>query len=325
MRGVCLQKSLFIRGLLLMLLVAGCTPAPVEPIRLGTNVWAGYEPLYLARSLGWLDEPKIKLVEFMSTTPVLRAMRDHTLEAAAMTLDEALILYQDDPDIRIVLVMDESTGADVLLARPGITNLHELKGKRVAAETTALGAYMISRALDRGQLQLSDITLISLPANEHAAAFKHGKVDAVITFEPVKSELLREGAELIFDSSNIPGEIVDVLVVHDDALAKHRERLVQLLGIWFQATRYLVENPDDAAKRIQPRVKLSVSEVLAQYVGLKLPDVDENLTVLGGGEDAKLLGSAHRMADLMMVRQLIRNHPQASLMDASLLRSLEAR
>jgi len=308
-----------------MLLVAGCTPAPVEPIRLGTNVWAGYEPLYLARSLGWLDEPKIKLVEFMSTTPVLRAMRDHTLEAAAMTLDEALILYQDDPDIRIVLVMDESTGADVLLARPGITNLHELKGKRVAAETTALGAYMISRALDRGQLQLSDITLISLPANEHAAAFKHGKVDAVITFEPVKSELLREGAELIFDSSNIPGEIVDVLVVHDDALAKHRERLVQLLGIWFQATRYLVENPDDAAKRIQPRVKLSVSEVLAQYVGLKLPDVDENLTVLGGGEDAKLLGSAHRMADLMMVRQLIRNHPQASLMDASLLRSLEAR
>ena len=304
-------------------LISGCTPAPVDAIRLGTNVWAGYEPLYLARSFGWLDEPKVKLIEFTSTTSVLRAMRDHTLEAAAMTLDEALILYQDDPDIRIVLVMDESTGADALLARPGIANLHASKGKRIAAETTALGAYMISRALDHGQLQLSDITLISLPANEHAAAFRKGRVDAVVTFEPVKSELLHDGAELIFDSSHIAGEIVDVLVVHEEIVDKHRQRLIKLLGIWFQATRYLAEHPDDAATRMQPRVKLPVSEVLAQYEGLKLPAMDENLAILAGGENSKLLKSAHKMADLMIDRKLIRKHPESSIMDASLLRSLE--
>ncbi|GAV20377.1 NitT/TauT family transport system substrate-binding protein [Mariprofundus micogutta] len=307
----------------LLLLIAGCTPAPVEPVRLGTNVWAGYEPLYLARSLGWLDEPNVKLVEFTSTTSVLRAMRDHTLEVAAMTLDEALLLYQDDPNIRIVLVMDESSGADAILARSGIGSLQELKGKRVAAETTALGAYMISRAMDVGQLQPGDLTIISIPANEHTAAYKSGSVDAVVTFEPVKSELKRAGAQVIFDSARIPSEVVDVLVVHDNVLESNRDRLEQLIAAWFRALDYLTEHPNDAAKRMQPRLKLSVKEVLAQYEGLRLPDLNENLAVLSGGNESRLFESSQKMAEMMINKRLIHKFPENDIMDASLLHAME--
>jgi len=308
--------------LLFVLLITGCTPAPVESIRLGTNVWPGYEPLYLARSLGLLDEAHVKLVEFTSATSVLRAMRDHTLEAAALTLDEALLLSQDDPDIRIVLVMDESLGADALVARPEITSVSQLKGKRVAAETTALGAYMISRALEHGGLKFADIKLVSLPVNEHLAAYKRGRADAIVTFDPVRNELLHAGAHPIFDSRQIPGEIVDVLVVHADVLQKSRLRLKRLLEAWFVALQYMDEQPQEAAKRMQPRIKLPIDQLLSQYDSLKLPDLDENVELMVGEASALSIASGN-MAEMMSERNLIRERPAGSLIDASLLQSLK--
>lgn len=307
------------------LLLSGCTPAPVQPLRVGTNVWSGYEPLYLAQSLGWLKKPTVRMVEFTSTSDVLRAMRDHTLELAAITLDEALLLQQDDPDIRIILVMDESHGADALIAKPNIQSLHDLKGKKIGAETTALGAYMLSMILDHASLKRSDITLIPLPANQHALAFNHGRVDAVVTFEPFKSELQNTGASVLFDSRQVPGAIVDVLVVHDDILAKHQTRLTQLVRIWFQSLRYLREKPEDAARRMQPRLKLPIDQVLAQYKGIKLLTLEENMALLQGNSKSILYGNTLKMGDMMIAEKLITKLPLPTLIDGQLVEELKGK
>ena len=55
-----------------------------QPIRIGTNVWPGYEPLYLARSLqDWQQDGDIVLVEYPSSTEVIRAFRNRAIESAA--------------------------------------------------------------------------------------------------------------------------------------------------------------------------------------------------------------------------------------------------
>ena len=103
------------------LFVAACS-APGTPLRVGSNVWPGYEFLYLAREKGLYDE-SIRLVELASASDVMDALRAGDIEAGALTLDETITLASEGVDLVVVLVFDISAGADVLMTKPSITRL----------------------------------------------------------------------------------------------------------------------------------------------------------------------------------------------------------
>jgi len=266
--------SLLSAGLLLML--TACTSAPPPEIRLATNVWPGYEPLYLARSLGLFNKTGIRLIEYPSSTGTMRALKDGSIEAGALTLDEVLTLLEDKVDLSVVLLLDESHGADAVVARPGINGLSDLRGSRIAAESSALGGYMIGRLLDKAGLALHEIQFVPLGLNAMESAFAGGKVDAVVCFEPVKSRLLAMGGKVVFDSSQLPGEIVDVLAVRSEAMRKHPKSFRLLAEKWFLALAYLKANPEDAARRMQPRLRIAQDQVLSQFSELRLGDRQHN-------------------------------------------------
>ncbi len=196
----------------LALSLAGCGVEPA-PLRIGTYVWPGYEPLYLARELGYLDPQSVHLVEYPSASEVIRAFRNHAIEAAALTFDEVLPLAQDGFKPRVVLVMDISHGGDAILGRPELRTVKDLAGRPVAVDTGTVGAYVLTRALMLNGLKQSDVTIVHVEHNGQGAAFKEGRVDAVVNAEPLRSQLLAGGASLLFDRTQIPGEIVDVLTV----------------------------------------------------------------------------------------------------------------
>ncbi len=139
--------AFFILVLLIPSLMQGCERGPAPPLRVGSNVWPGYETLYLARSLGIFASTPIKLVELPSVTEVTHAFRNGGLEVAALTLDEALALLQQDTSLRVILVVDVSNGGDAVLARPEITSLAQLKNRRIGVENSAVGAIMLDGLL----------------------------------------------------------------------------------------------------------------------------------------------------------------------------------
>lgn len=291
--------------LTLALFLSACNPAPGPPLRIGTNVWAGYEPLYLARSLGYYEGSRIKLVELTSASEVIHALRSGSLEGAALTLDEVLNLVDEGLDLKVILVMDFSDGADVLLAKPGIDSLADLRDKRVAVEYAAVGAILLDSALDAAGLTASDIEIVACTVDEHLECFP--SVDAIVTFEPVKTKLLRQGARLLFDSSQIPGRIMDVLVVLAATTKTHSHSLELLLDGYFRARKYLDAHPEDALKRIALRQGLSSATVLSAYDGLTLPGLEENQALLEGNP-APLQRSADKLAGYMLEKKLLR-HP----------------
>ncbi|MDQ6965332.1 MAG: ABC transporter substrate-binding protein, partial [Mariprofundaceae bacterium] len=185
-------------------------------------------------------------------------------------------LAQDDIDLRIVLLLDISDGADAVIVQPGIAGLEDLRGKTIGAESSALGGYMLSRLLEKAGLKPADVQILPLMLDEHEQAFVNKRVDALITFEPVKSRLLLRGGQVVFDSSMIPGEVVDVLVVRAQVLAEHPESLNTLDTLWFRALDYMQRKPGDAAQRMQGRLKLPAEMVLEQYAGLHLGDRKAN-------------------------------------------------
>lgn len=295
------KQALIFLAIVMLACSASCSREPELPFRVGTNVWPGYEPLYLAESLSFYNEARVKLVEYSSTTEVMRAFRGRELEAAAVTLDEALALAQTDADFKIILVFDYSNGADALLAKPSMKSVKALKGRKVGAETGALGAYVLARALEAEGLNAEDITVVELPADEHERAFEEGRVDAVVTFEPVRTRLVKKGASVLFDSARMPGEIVDVLIVRKGYLSGNREQVTGLLRGWFKALDHMEKEPADAYARMKARLRIGGNDLREAFELIRLPSRQENEEILGG----ELEKSAGKLMTVMAGSRLI--------------------
>ena len=279
--------------LLLTLLISGCTPAPKPEIRIGTNIWPGYEPLYLARNLGWFRESGVRLVEYNSSMETMNALSHGSIEAGALTLDEVLSLAQDGVDLRVVLLLDVSNGADAVVAQSGIDNPEKLRGRTIGVESSAVGGYIIHRMLEKSGLTLQDVHILPLTLDAHKAAFTSKRVDAIVTFEPIKSHLLANGGKVIFDSSLIPGEIIDVLAVRSEVFDAYPEAFAELTEKWFQALAYMQNQPDDAARRMQPRLRVSLDQLGQQYAGLQLGTLQMNLSFFNNATNPPVKKAEH--------------------------------
>ena len=288
-----------------LLALGGCSREPETALRIGTNVWIGSEPLYLARELGYLDSAVVQLVEYPSASEVLRAYRNQAIDGMVISLDELFGLAVDGLQPRIILAVDVSHGADVVVGRPGMKSMQDLKGKSVAVESGALGAFVLSRALTLNGMQASDVNVVHLESNEQPKAFEQGKVDGAVTFDPYRGHFLKMGATTLFDSTQIPGEIVDLVAVRAPVISKQPKAVQALLTGWFRATDYMTREPKDAAQRMGKRQQISGEQFLAALKGLHVPTRDENLKMIGGTAPELAL-SGRKLMTLMVDAKLLR-------------------
>jgi NitT/TauT family transport system substrate-binding protein len=238
--------------------LVACAPEP--PMRIGANPWPGYAGLFLLGAETHKNHLPGVVVKYPSSSEAAAAMRRGELDVVALTLDETLLLAESDIDFKVVAVLDSSLGADVLLAQPGVSGLSDLKGRRIAVEQGALGAYMLVRTLQQARLKAADVQIVNAPLDAHEQLFRQKMVDAVITFEPVRSRLLRHGAKILFDSRQIPHEIVDVLLVRWDVLKRRPDDVRQLLALWLQQEERLQREEPDALQKAAFHAGLSLDE-----------------------------------------------------------------
>jgi NitT/TauT family transport system substrate-binding protein len=285
--------------------LAGCVREQEPALRIGTNVWIGCEPLYLARELGYLNPKAVHLVEYPSASEVMRAFRNQAIDGMVISMDELFALVAEGLQPRVILVVDVSHGADAIVGRPGMRTMKDLKGKRVAVEGGALGAFVLSRALALNGMRASDVKVVPLESNEQPGAFVKGQVDAAVTFEPYRDQLLRAGAKALFDSTQIPGEIVDLVAVRASVLDAQPKTVQALLAGWLAAVDYLGREPQDAARRMGIRQQTTGEQFLKALQGLHIPSREENLKMLGG-PNPQLVVSGRRLMDLMLESKLLK-------------------
>ncbi len=290
--------------------LSACT-APQPPLRVAVNAWMGYALLFLAQDMGLIDQTDARLVEYPSNTASLLALANQEVSAAALTLDEFLLAREGGLDVQVVLVFDESNGADAILGKPELTDLRALKGRRVGVESSAVGALMLSRLLNAAGLQPSDVEKIPLGADQHVGAYESGLVDAVITFEPMASRLRAAGARLLLDSKRFPGLILDVLAVRPETARRQPEALRRILAAHFQALAHLQQSPDDALRRLAPQQQLPADVVGTALQGLRMAGVADNHRWLAGSPP-RLLTSAQAVCQVMQEARLLRSRPDLS-------------
>jgi NitT/TauT family transport system substrate-binding protein len=269
------------------------------PLRIASHVWAGYEFMFLAQREGWISPQDITLTETRSATESMQLLADGKADGVALTLDEMLRAREQGTPLMAVLIFDISMGADALLAKPGIDTLAQLKGKRIGYEQSAVGALMLHEALKAAALTPADVERVPATPDQHLQLWHSEKVDALITFEPTASQLQAENAHILFDSSKIPNEIFDMMVVHEDVFQARRQDVCGVARQWFRALDYMRQSPDDASSRIAKRLGVSAQEYKAMLGGISTPTLQENLRLLSGSEPG-IVAPANNLVQVML-------------------------
>lgn len=273
--------------LMLAVMVAGCVPSQEQSIRIGYNNWPGYELLWLAEELGYFRDAGVRVehVQFMSLGDSRRAYERGQLDAVGVTAIELLqIPLNSSRQAVAVWVMDVSHGGDQLIAQASIRRVQDLKGKRVAVEPATVSLQLISLALSQAGLSVGDVTLVGMPQSHMKVALDAAEVDAVVSYPPYSTDMLRVGkTHLLFDSAQTPDSIVDLLAVHPDMLTKEPERLRRVLTALARAGDYLRHFPQDAMSRMARHAGMSLPDMNDSLSGLRIPQAQDQPALLAAG------------------------------------------
>ncbi|WP_285582927.1 ABC transporter substrate-binding protein [Herbidospora sp. NBRC 101105] len=298
--------------LLVLLLCTACAAAPAgepaaptaAPITLGFSAWPGWFPWQVAQEQGLFEKNgvTVELKYFDSYTDSLNALATGTIDANSQTLNDTLASVAGGAQQSIVLVNDNSTGNDQIIAAPGIKTLADLKGRTVAAEQGTVDHYLLLLALEKAGLSEADVQFTPMLTDAAAAAFVAGQVDAVGAFAPFTSTALeREGSTAIATSADFPGAIPDHLVVTRDLLSRDEKAVQGLVNTWFDTIEWIGANRAKAVEIMAKRGGVTPAEYETYDKGTTIFTLDQNRTAFTGALDQQ----AKRISDFLVSTELV--------------------
>jgi NitT/TauT family transport system substrate-binding protein len=280
--------------------------AAVAVALLGATMLAAQEAGLFSR-----NNVDVELRYFENYTDSINALASGEIDANSQTLNDTLPSVAGGTDLKIVLVNDNSTGNDKIIAREGITSVADLRGTRVAVEQGTVDHYLLLLALAEANLTAEDIELVALPTNAAAAAFAAGQVDAVGAFAPFTSvALARPGSRAIATSAEFPGAIPDHLVVTADLAQNHPAEVQALVNTWFDTMDWIAENREAAVSIMAKRGGVSTEEYRTYDAGTTLLTRRQNLDAFTAGTTpAHLNYQAARLVEFLNEAQLMQGSP----------------
>jgi NitT/TauT family transport system substrate-binding protein len=318
-----------------LLLIAGCADnsdksgsEPATTVRLGFSAWPGWFPWQVAQEKGLFTKNglTVDLKYFESYTDSLTALSTGNLDANSQTLNDTLSSVSGGAQQTVVLVNDNSTGNDQIIARPGITSIADLKGKKVAAEQGTVDHYLLLLALQKAGLTEKDVKFTPLVTDAAAAAFVAGKVDAVGVFAPFTTTALGlAGSKAIATSKDFPGAIPDHLVFGSTFVKEHPAQVQAMVRTWFDTTAWIKANPDAAIAIMAKRGGVSPADYSSYDAGTSIFTRAQNLDAFTSGTTAANLDyQAARIGEFLVSTGLADEKPALDgLFDPTFVRAVQ--
>jgi NitT/TauT family transport system substrate-binding protein len=232
-----------------LLLLACCTLAaqPKPSFTVGWSVYVGWDPYYYMNKSGilrkWADKYGINIrVQRFDYAPSLDAFVAKNIDACAMTNMEALDMpAAAGVDTTAIIVGDYSNGNDAVITRQGL-GLPQIPGKQVLLVEKTVSQYLFERAMAINGLgdQIKRVKYINTSDSDIAAAFLADSTKpVVVTWKPMVSQIMKsKDVKTVFNSSQIPGEILDLMVVRTDVLNRPdgsgQKFAKALAGAWYE-------------------------------------------------------------------------------------------
>jgi NitT/TauT family transport system substrate-binding protein len=257
MRKFSFFRTLIVAGSALALSVSAAAAAPKKSFKIGWSIYVGWMPWGYAADSGivkkWADKYGIA-IDVKQFNDYVESINQYTAGAydgvTITNMDALSIPAAGGVDTTALIVGDFSNGNDAVILKDK-TRLDEIKGQNVNLVEFSVSHYLLARALESVKLAEKDVKVVNTSDSDMAAAYKTADVTAVATWNPIVSEILASpDAHKVFDSSQIPGEIMDLMVVNTEVLKDNPDFGKALVGIWYETLdKMLADNEAGKAAR----------------------------------------------------------------------------
>ena len=247
---------------------------------------------------------------FIQAEDYVSALNDFqtgNVDAATLTIYEAILAASKGVPLKIILLLDYTTGSDGVVAKKSIRSLPDLKGKRVGVEQGTIAHFTLLKALEKAGLDTTEVQLVNLNLDELKQAFLHDKVEAVGTYEPYISELVHQGdGHVIFSSREIPRAICDVLFVREKIARDHPEVIDHWIKAWNDALNFKGSEPENYTRTLNRLNGTPIPDIKEALNGIFFTSMAENRTAFGTPEKpGYLLESMRDMQEFMLKEGVI--------------------
>jgi taurine transport system substrate-binding protein len=160
--------------------------------------------------------------------------------------------------------------AEALVAKEGITDVAQLKGKKIATPLASTAHYSLLAVLEKAGLQQKDVKIIDAEPPDIAAAWERGDIDAAYVWNPVLAQLKKNGTELA-NSEELSKEgkpTYDLAVVANSFAEEHPDAVKTWVEQQDKAVKLIESDPDKAAADVAAELNLKPEEAAAQMKDL---------------------------------------------------------
>jgi NitT/TauT family transport system substrate-binding protein len=288
--------------------VAAPAPAPSGPaLKIAYSDWPGWIAWDIAMQKGFFKDAGVA-VDFVwfEYVPSMDAFAAGKVDAVTVTNGDALVTGSSGAPSKCILVNDYSNGNDMIVAKPGIKTVAELKGKKIGVEVGFVDHLLLLKALESANLTEKDVTIKNVTTDQTPQALKSGSVDAIAAWQPNSGAALKEvpGSTAIFTSADAKGLIYDHLCVNPKSLAERRADWLKVVKVWFQTADFINDpkNLDEAARIMGSRVKLSADEYKGLMKGTFFLGLDGNVKAYQKGESLESVFGSSKAVDAFFTK-----------------------
>ena len=270
-------------------------------ISIGYSDWPGFVAWQVAIEKGWLKEAGVNVdFKWFDYSASLSAFSANQLDAVLVTNGDNLVTASGGTKGVMIMATDYSAGNDVIIAKDGINNISDLKGKSVATEKGLVDHLLLSTAMVDAKMNVADVKLVNTMTNELPQVFASPEISAIAVWQPVANQALKAvaGSKIIFSSQDKPGLIYDTLTVNMTHLSANKEEWKKIIQVWDKTVKYINDPAThaDAVKIMSNRVGVDPTQYEQFIGGTHLLDLAANKTVFkkGTGFDS-IYGSTYHV------------------------------
>jgi NitT/TauT family transport system substrate-binding protein len=212
-----------------------------EDFKVCWSIYVGWMPWEYGQESGivkkWADKYDIN-IDVVQFNDYVESMNQYTageFDACTMANVDALTIpAAGGVDSTALIVGDFSNGNDAVILKEGST-IKDAKGQNINLVELSVSHYLLARGLESVGLSEKDVKVVNTSDADLVSAYTTSDVSAVATWNPLVSEILNmPKANKVFDSSNIPGEIIDTLIVNTKTLNENPKLGKALVGAWYE-------------------------------------------------------------------------------------------
>lgn len=218
------------------------------------SIYVGWMPWGYAQDTGivkkWADKYglTIEVTQFNDYVESINQYTAGAYDAVTLTnMDGLSIPAAGGVDTTAMIIGDFSAGNDAVILKDKQT-LADIKGQPVNLVEFSVSHYLLARALESAGMTERDVNVVNTSDPDMVGAFQTADVTAMVTWNPMVSEILDlPDAHKVFDSAQIPGEIIDMMVANTEALKANPNFGKALAGIWYDTMTVMTANTDEGA------------------------------------------------------------------------------